>query len=974
MPTSDHVPLKLIITKRVQRNHRAQKFERSWLSHSRAKEIFIDAWQGNDQLDNNNPAQKYVNKVTKARNALQSWAKNELGNQNTQLANAKNVLKHLDTTEESRALSSDELKFRIELRKSIHQTANQLEIRWQQRASCNWLKLGDKNTKYFHAVASARRMRNAIYSLNVNDTIITDQKVIKQTFLHAYKLSLGAPSASTSNVDLSRLVDSCTSTVDFSTLCREFGSDEIKKVINNLQKGKSSGPDGLPAEYLKVFWPTVQEDIEQMIRDFHENKLDLWRINQACITLVPKKDQAIKVDDFRPIRVINLPTKIISKLLADRLHPLMPKLIHVNQTAFLKGRSIAESFAVTREVLQFYKRHKIPTVMMKVDFRKAFDNISWNFIYKLMEAKGFPRLWIQWIKNLMTSSSSIIKINGSVTPTFFHRRGVRQGDPLSPLIFDLAVDILQDIFSKLEPHLIKVFQFETQVLQYADDTIIFMEAHLKNLRLLALALEMFNEITGLPINWTKSAFVPIAIPEEHLVVIKNILKCEVESLPIRYLGIPLTIKKPKKLAFMPLIKAVQERISSWKGRFLSIGGRITLIKATLGSLALHLMQVIHLPKWCINELNRTIRAFLWKGNDMQLRELPGDGSSNLYRCFVKQTSFDLTMENKVLVEDLSEDRLAQEIDEASLSDMQNKNKKRIDESSFFSHTQKTPWLVYFADGKEDETHTFYSVEENKSHVKNTLRGELYLVHTRQKSMGLSVTKINFSEMRWEVVDDIGDHMFFLNCDGKGIDYKGNEIVICRRGDSEWTEEIYDDGFEYDEETLWDQSTWRNESTTPVFLKDELHFLMRDCRIGVFNPITLSWEFRGKSKIIDPKTHRHHLVESNDELFWVFATTTGDSIHVYKLDRSNYEWKEVESLGGKCFFVGQYSSMSASTLDGKKDMVYFPMYKDGCPVGYSCAQQKLFCSENFYGLEELTLGSCWIEPCWTQHTVEDLKWF
>ncbi|KAJ3681666.1 hypothetical protein LUZ60_014239 [Juncus effusus] len=205
-----------------------------------------------------------------------------------------------------------------------------------------------------------------------------------------------------------------------------------------------------------------------------------------------------------------------------------------------------------------------------------------------------------------------------------------------------------------------------------------------------------------------------------------------------------------------------------------------------------------------------------------------------------------------------------------------------------------------------------------------------------------------------------------NCVVIGVNFEGDEIVICRKGDSEWIEEMYagEDG----EEIL------RNEFTTPVFLKGEFHILMRDGKIGLFNPVTLSLGLCCESKMINPETHRHHLVESNDELFWVVATKTGDSIHVYKLDRSDYKWKEVESLEGKCFFVGPCSSVSASTLGAEKDMIYFPMSQDGHLVGYSCAEQRSFPKENFYGAHELLLGSCWIEPRWTQHTIEELMWF
>ncbi|KAJ3676095.1 hypothetical protein LUZ60_003507 [Juncus effusus] len=196
-----------------------------------------------------------------------------------------------------------------------------------------------------------------------------------------------------------------------------------------------------------------------------------------------------------------------------------------------------------------------------------------------------------------------------------------------------------------------------------------------------------------------------------------------------------------------------------------------------------------------------------------------------------------------------------------------------------------------------------------------------------------------------------------------------EMVICRKGDMRWTE--IDGEFQQNDE--WFKTLY----TPPVFLKEKFHFLSNDGRVGIFDPVTGSWDVHGQRRIVNSKTHRHYLIESNDELFWLWATEDGDRLIVCKLDQSNYVWKETTSLEGMCFFVCRNSSISDGVLNlskNKEERIYFPMLQDGQFVHYSCIQDRMFPKENFDGAGELSDGSCWIQPCWVQHTDEELRWF
>ena len=240
------------------------------------------------------------------------------------------------------------------------------------------------------------------------------------------------------------------------------------------------GPNGFTVTFYKKILAYHKGDLLEMMNDFFLGQLDIARLNYGVITLVPKVTDAKDVKQFRPICLLNVSFKIFTKLLMGRLSSVAEKLISPSQTAFIKGRYIYDGAVMLHEVIHELKQKKMQGVLLKIDFEKTYDSIRWDFVEKVLQRKGFDDRLIRWIMSTMKGGKVCININGENGGYFRTHRGLRQGDPLSPLLFNMAADSLAHLLDKAKehgyikgvvPHLINGGLTH---LQYADDTLLMM--------------------------------------------------------------------------------------------------------------------------------------------------------------------------------------------------------------------------------------------------------------------------------------------------------------------------------------------------------------------------------------------------------------------------------------------------------------------------------------------------------------------
>jgi len=281
-----------------------------------------------------------------------------------------------------------------------------------------------------------------------------------------------------------------------------------------------------------------------------------------------------------------------------------------------------DAIVIANECVDVRQISKVPGILCKLDIEKAYDHLNWGFLWKTLENMGFGERWINWIKFCTTTVKFSVLINGSPTGFFSSERGLRQGDPLSPFLFILAMEGLNDMLRTAQTNSwIRGFNANMEDrqslaishLHYADDTLIFCDADNSQLKFLRIILILFEATSGLHINWGKSYIYPVnEVP--RIDSLANILGGKIGELPTIYLGMPLGDKSKSKGIWNNVLEKCEKKLANWKSQYLSLGGRATLINSVLDALPTYMMSVYPMPASVRDRLDAIRRNFLWQGN------------------------------------------------------------------------------------------------------------------------------------------------------------------------------------------------------------------------------------------------------------------------------------------------------------------------------------------------------------------------
>ena len=313
----------------------------------------------------------------------------------------------------------------------------------KQQCKIEWIKYGDDCTRFFFAKAKQRKLATYICSLQdaSGDVVEGFDKVGE--VLHAFcKDLLGRAYLPHTPLDSSIIsLGDTLSNVQQIDLCKAFTDADIKEALYSIPNHKSPGPDGFSSGFFKSSWNSTGPLVCTMVKQFFQSGYMPPFISATKLIVLPKVAHPQTASDFRPISCCNVLYKVISKLLCSRLKKVLPSIINQCQGAFVQGREILFNVLICQDLARGYLRKQTsPRCMMKVDPRKAFNSIHWVFIEDMLKALHFPYVFTNWVMACVTNVDFHLHLNGCIHGSFNGRRGLRQGDPLSPLLFVLAME------------------------------------------------------------------------------------------------------------------------------------------------------------------------------------------------------------------------------------------------------------------------------------------------------------------------------------------------------------------------------------------------------------------------------------------------------------------------------------------------------------------------------------------------------
>ncbi|CAM8940592.1 unnamed protein product [Rhodiola kirilowii] len=623
--SSDHCPL-LLNWKDAYTKRCSFKFLGAWISHEGFMQVISDAWAGKLHKS---PIINLALKLKRVRAALNQWNWSKFGDVRVKLKEATKHLEELelklqtawfDTTNKEIIDTKGEISDLIRYNFSI----------LEEKARVGWLRDGDRNSGFFHAAIKARRSQNCI-RLRLEDESFTDDVDSIGAKAEEYFRGLFGDCSDQSNIEVEDLIHPSITQEQNDNLCKVPSEVEIKEAIDSMNHANAPGPDGLTGKFYSSCWEIIKKDTCEAIEGFFHGLQLPKAISSTSVILLPKIKRANSMDQIRPISLCNFAHKIISSILNSRLKIVLPMLVGLEQSGFVEGRSISECIGLAHDIIRDIN-HKAfgGNVMVKLDMSKAYDRLSWRFLLRVFRAFGFAERWCDLIFRNISNCWYSVAWGGKDFGFFKSNRGVRQGDPLSPSLFVIAMEyfsrmINNAVLSKtIRPYQTKGNSTLVHHLMYADDLLIFSNDHKGSIAKLLGIITKFCCMSGQQLNPVKSrVFFSKFINDARRKELIKSTKFTAGQFPTKYLGAPLFPGRPKISYFQHMEETIRGRIAEWYKSFLSMSGRTTLISSVLGSLHIHILSIIPVPKTCLKRIESLMKNFLWDNGDNSRRHWIG---------------------------------------------------------------------------------------------------------------------------------------------------------------------------------------------------------------------------------------------------------------------------------------------------------------------------------------------------------------
>ena len=494
------------------------------------------------------------------------------------------------------------------------------------RSKVRWHEHRERNTRYFYGLEKRNYENKTTTKLKLsNGDFTSDQSEILREQMHFYKTLYSSDKNRSPDLNdsaLSAFSDNIISLENDDKLSCEGKVTQVEclKALKEFKNEKSPGTDGLQAEFYKHFWKELHVDmIHSFNFAFDSGSLSISQ-RRGIITLIPKpnKDTTL-LDNLRPISLLNIDYKILTKVIAKRLEKVLPKIINPDQTGYVKNRFIGENIRLISDIMSYTEESSILGIALFLDFKKAFDAIEWDFIDNCLKKFNFGPDIQNWFKVVYNNVNSCVLNNGYASEFFSLERGVRQGCPLSGLLFVIGIEILaKTIKNDAGIKGIKVGEKEIKVSLYADDTTVFVR-DLDSIAHLLSLLDKFKNLSGLEINTKKTEGMWLGCWKNNT---ETPFGFRWPRDPIKTLGIFFSydLNKTNELNFVEKIKNLEKTLNCWKRRNLTLYGKINIVKTFGLSKLIYNSSVLVVPVNLIKEIEKLIFSFIWDGKPAKIKK------------------------------------------------------------------------------------------------------------------------------------------------------------------------------------------------------------------------------------------------------------------------------------------------------------------------------------------------------------------
>ena len=413
---------------------------------------------------------------------------------------------------ENNFITQEEIDKETDLQAELHRALRREEEYWRIKSRKLWLQAGDQNISFFHKQSEARKNFNPIKEIRHMGHSSRNFEDIKHATFSFYKDLFSedirdAPDPS--SYPLSE-VPTLVSEMDNTMLTSPISSLEIRKVLSQMAPDKAPGPDGFPGNFYLACWEIIQKDLLKMVKRSQNCPKLGGSTDSSFLTLIPKEKGAQLFSRFRPISLSNTGYKIITKIIANRLKKVLPKIIPENQGGFVKGRHIQDNIILVQEAIHTSFQRKESGMVVKMDLANAFDRVIHSFLFTVMARFGFHHKLVDWVEACISSPWIAPLVNGRPTQFFKASRGLRQCCPLSSMLYAIQASVLSfQLERALRLRMLSGLNITPGVkninhAQLADDPLLLGIANTNTTSKFKKELDAYSEASGSEINLRKS--------------------------------------------------------------------------------------------------------------------------------------------------------------------------------------------------------------------------------------------------------------------------------------------------------------------------------------------------------------------------------------------------------------------------------------------------------------------------------------